>query len=236
MLRSRARRAFTLIELLITIAVIAMLAALLLPAATMVRAAGRTAACGNNLRQIATAMLAYAGDHDDWFPPLRLNATSGPLGYDGGDYWTNLLDEGGYLDYPWEPGHQPGGRVVAGVYRCRTMADGLLWSSGGYGMVESPWWNADHRFPSTREGRSMSAALVPSSTVIIGDAEYTPTSAWAQRAALSIQCPVCAPWSWDGMRCAPRHRGRANVACVDAHVEARRVDDLEADVAIWGHQ
>jgi prepilin-type N-terminal cleavage/methylation domain-containing protein len=62
------RLAFTLVELLIVIAIIAILAALLLPALVRSKQRAQAAYCMNNGRQIVLAMLLYADDHDDWIP------------------------------------------------------------------------------------------------------------------------------------------------------------------------
>jgi prepilin-type N-terminal cleavage/methylation domain-containing protein len=59
---------FTLVELLVVIAVIAILAALLLPALSGAKERARRAACLNNIRQFIFAAHLYAGDHDDLLP------------------------------------------------------------------------------------------------------------------------------------------------------------------------
>ena len=65
----RPRRAFTLIELLIVIAIIAILAALLLPALAKSKARAQRTACLSNQKQIGYSYIMWADDHGDKFPP-----------------------------------------------------------------------------------------------------------------------------------------------------------------------
>lgn len=58
-----ARGAFTLIELLIVIAIIALLIGILLPTVSKAREAGRMVICLSNQRQIALSMFTYAADY-----------------------------------------------------------------------------------------------------------------------------------------------------------------------------
>ena len=57
--KARTRFGFTLVELLVTIAIVSLLLALLLPAVQSAREAGRRANCQSNLRQIGLALLSY---------------------------------------------------------------------------------------------------------------------------------------------------------------------------------
>ena len=62
------RRAFTMVELLCTIAIIAILAALLLPAIERASGHGKRVACASNLKQVGAAFHSWAHDHNDLFP------------------------------------------------------------------------------------------------------------------------------------------------------------------------
>jgi prepilin-type N-terminal cleavage/methylation domain-containing protein/prepilin-type processing-associated H-X9-DG protein len=65
------RPAFTLIELLIVIALIALLLAILLPALHLAKAKARDILCLSNLEQLQTCAILYSMDYDGFLPPNR---------------------------------------------------------------------------------------------------------------------------------------------------------------------
>jgi prepilin-type N-terminal cleavage/methylation domain-containing protein/prepilin-type processing-associated H-X9-DG protein len=67
-----SRRGFTLIELMVVIAIIALMAALLFPALNRAKESGRRAACASNLRQLGVALAIYAGENEGSFPLVTL--------------------------------------------------------------------------------------------------------------------------------------------------------------------
>ena len=76
---ARVRRAFTLVELLVVIGIIAVLIAILLPAVNSARKSAWSAQCASNLRQIGMSMRLYLEAHKQRFPP----------GHPNGGLWTD---------------------------------------------------------------------------------------------------------------------------------------------------
>ena len=76
------KKPFTLIELLVVIGIIAILAAMLMPALSKAREKADQTDCINNQRQLAMAFVLYGTDHKEWFPSYT-DGTGG-AGKEGG--------------------------------------------------------------------------------------------------------------------------------------------------------
>ncbi len=90
----RRKKSFTLIELLIVIAIIAILAALLMPALSNAKKTAKTVQCKSNMKQFGVLCAQYCLDNSDFTPP---NLDSGRKFHDGNgtqDYaWFEYLND-----------------------------------------------------------------------------------------------------------------------------------------------
>lgn len=101
------RRAFTLVELLVVIGIIAVLIAILIPVLSRVSAQSKLVACKANIRTQLQAHASYAVDFRDHKPPLfqprtssvRVDWASPDTRWNGKGVGQGLLVEGGFLTY-----------------------------------------------------------------------------------------------------------------------------------------
>jgi prepilin-type N-terminal cleavage/methylation domain-containing protein/prepilin-type processing-associated H-X9-DG protein len=90
------RSAFTLVELLVVIGIIAVLISILLPALGRAREQANTTRCLANLKQIGLAFVIYLNDSKGILPPIEyVQDSSNPNATQA--YWTDLLSERNYL-------------------------------------------------------------------------------------------------------------------------------------------
>lgn len=111
MSRSACRRAFTLVELLIVIAIISVLIAILLPALSAARVAAKRVACQSNLRQIGIAMQMYANEYKGYLPAPR-----GGVAWAGASWDEQLVPYLGKLT--WNVDNAPPKGSSCKVLRC----------------------------------------------------------------------------------------------------------------------
>jgi len=84
---TKNRQSFTLIELLIVIAIIALLTAMLLPGLQRAKGTARRIACVTNIKQIGTGIFSYVDDNGGYLPSVDLQIAGGPP-----RFWFTFVD------------------------------------------------------------------------------------------------------------------------------------------------
>jgi len=211
-----ARAAFTLVELLIVIAIIGVLAGLLMPAAGSAIGAAQTTSCANNLRQIGLAVRLYGTHNDGRFPASGCPAA----GEETKHWWLHALQSYG---------------ETALAYRCPADAAPeetfLDWEQTLPGDWKSRRWTSyatngrmDTATPYLSEVRHASSCIyICEAPTHVRGADHVHPELW-----LSTQDV----WNAVDYR---RHQGRSNFLFVDGHVEALAIEDTWSpkQVNLW---
>jgi len=221
---------FTLVELLVTIAVIAILASLGLPALARGIEASHRSKCANNLRQIHVTLGFYAADNNNRLPP------SVPRKADG----ISIANFAYYSLLPYLPYKKDveltvwgGNKSGNGIFCCPALRKQVGFeratASNNYALNAIIWTSVNRLnavgIPQSNEAaEGLEVPLVaithPSRTILAGDANWRPTASPPQPLALidfnmsaGIPRGVPAP-------AIPTHsNGGANLLFCDGHVE-----------------
>jgi len=131
---SARRRGLTLVEMLVVLAIVAILAGILFPVFARVREAGHNAVCLANLKQLALGMTLYCNDHNGYFPEawpgniLKQETPQPDQAKPGGKYLTNIGKDDGHF-VTWMDALFPYVRST-GVFECPSVEHNELISYG----------------------------------------------------------------------------------------------------------
>jgi len=208
-------RRFTLVELLVVIAVIAILAAMLLPALNKARDKAKAISCMGNLKQIGMMQLMYANAFDDWFCPLLL--------YVGG--WDACYDSDWNMN---QPGILAVGLSMAEtasrskVYQCPGIRDytrSYTAAYAGFGYNECLGMDV---YNSKNRGCTISRVRQPSNVMMNADAGYLDNG--VHEVTSYLRAPQDGGKGFGSLNyvgtCDFRHNGAVNAAYVDGHAAA----------------
>ncbi len=109
----RNKKGFTLIELMIVIAIIGILAAIAIPQFTAYKKRGYNASAKSDLKNIYTAAQAYFGDHPT--ETFTTTAHLAPFGYQSGMGITIAIQSGAQATLGMTSTHTTGGDIVYSI-------------------------------------------------------------------------------------------------------------------------
>jgi prepilin-type N-terminal cleavage/methylation domain-containing protein len=189
------KRAFTLVELLVVIAVLAILAALLLPALARAKERGRQASCINSVRQQTLAVLMYADENSDVLPPTAYNDAN-----DNEVDWPTLLDP--YLNY------------VAKIHLCPSDRNSQI---NSYGLNELAF--VDLTDPDPGPPMRLASFHSPTLSIMQGDIGTEDDFVTPRPDTLKLTAPGSSLNDDEDARPSTRHLGRCDLGFMDGHGE-----------------
>ena len=203
---------FTLVELLVVMAILAILAAMLLPALNNSKASAKSIQCLSNLRQMGIAAHIYTEANSDIYPVAYWSATeNGVMVYRCWDLTTIGTNPGRVI-----PGLLWQGQGNMQIQQCPSFAGGANWNTDPY-----TGYNYNTSFIGHGQSESIpgpareSDVKHPAKTVLFGDGQYSGGADKFMRA----------PWVDDFWGASAgtqgfRHRKSSNAAFCDGHVES----------------
>lgn len=245
------RRGFTLVELVVVIAIIALLMAILVPSLQNSRQQAKAVLCGSNIKQLVLGLILYETENETFPYAFDDTPMSPPAGGCPGDsaydrigwWWFNYISnysrkDKGKKTVLWCPSRQVRERYLKGNILC-----------GNYGVNQSICKSSSGR-NADFIGTPLSTAgiLHPSQTLLVVDCGYSMITWWhatdAPRITLGntiIEDAAYIPGLkinaerdlWPGQEqdaINGRHPNKSvNVGYVDGHISRVRADDLSVE-------